>query len=284
QKIVKDAPTDVEQQRLLASAYQAREDYAKAVPHLEAAIQIGGGDADDYLALGELLLRSQLYEKAIQLSQRSAKLFPDQAMFHVQAAVAHRSLQHMEPAIASFAEAAELAEANQSELINYRFYYQYGITLERGGRHDEAGRILEKSITLTPKDDFEEAANTMNYLGYMWLELDRYLDKAGELIQKANQLHPENPAYIDSLGWWHFKKGDYPNALKELQRAISLIKELQPEDAEIVEHLALVYLKLNDPEKARENLIKARDLQPKDEKVRRRIEESLKKLDSTPKP
>jgi len=275
EKIVEDEPGDVEQRKLLAAAYEAREEFAKAVPHLEAAIQTGGGEAEEYQALCELLLRSQLYERAIQLSDRCVKLFPDQAMFYVNAALAQRSLQRWEKAIQSFREAATLAEAGQSELINHRFYFQYGLTLERGGQPDEAGRMFEKSITLTPKDSLEDAANTMNYLGYMWLELDRHLDKAGELIRKANDLQPDNAAYVDSLGWWHFKKGDHPNALKELQRAFALIKEPQPDDAEIIEHIAQVYLKMDDRAKAREYFEKARALQPPDPRVKERIEKGL---------
>lgn len=276
-EIVKADPKNVEQRRLLASAYEAREEYAKAVPELEAAIQIGGGEGEDYLYLGDLMLRAQLFEKVVHLSQRSVKLFPDQAMFYVQAALAQRSLQRWDKAIESFESADKMAETGQGELINHRFYFQYGITLERGGRFDDAGRIFEKSITLTPKDEVEAAANTMNYLGYMWLELERHLDKAGELIRNANTLQPENAAYVDSLGWWHFKKGDYPNAVKELQRAITLLPELQPDDAEIIEHLGQVYLKMDNKEKAREQFEKARDLQPTDARVKKRIEEGLKK-------
>lgn len=278
EKLVKDAPKDVELRRLLAAAYQSREKFAQAVPHLEAAIKLGGGEVQDYLTLGDLLLRSQMYEKLVQLSQRSIRLFPDHAMFRVHAALAQRYLQKIDKAISAFAEAAELVESNQSELNLPRFYFQYGITLERGGRHEEAGRILEKSITLTPKDEYEEAAGTMNYLGYMWLDQGKYLDKAGELIRKANELMPDNAAYVDSLGWWHYKKGDYPSALKELLRAITLSKELQPDDAEIVEHVALVYLKLGDKAKARAYFTTARDLNPPDENVRKRIEDEIQSL------
>ena len=77
------------------------------------------------------------------------------------------------------------------------------------------------------------------------------------------------------MGWWYYKTGDYKKALSELQRAIALIPELQPEDAEIVEHLGHVYLKLNEPEKAREQFQKALSLGPTDAKVRKRIEEAL---------
>lgn len=274
--IVQADPEDVEQLRLLANSYEARDAYEKAASYLEAAIQIGGGEGDDYLYLGELMLRAQLFEKVVQLSQRSIKLFPDQAMFFVQSALAQRSLQQWDKAIQSFEAADRLASTSQGELINHRFYFQYGITLERGGRPEDAGRIFEKAITLTPKDDVEAAANTMNYLGYMWLELNRHLDKAGELIRNANELVPDNPAYVDSLGWWLYKTGDYPRAVAELQRAVGLINELQPEDAEIVEHIGQVYLKLNQPDKAREYFERAKALQPSDEKVRARIEKGLK--------
>jgi tetratricopeptide (TPR) repeat protein len=274
--IVQADPADVEQQRMLAAAYESRDNYTQAIPHLETAIQIGGGDADDYLTLGEFMLRAKVYERLIRLSQRCIKLFPDQAMFYVQAALAHLSLKQWDEAIEFFAQADQSAQTGNSELSNYRFYFQYGITLERGGRHDEAGRILEKSITLTPAEDADTAANTMNYLGYMWLELDRHLDKAGELILKANELVPDNAAFVDSLGWWHFKKGDYPNALKELKRAISLIPEPKAEDAEIIEHLGQVYMKMNDPQRARAQFQKALDLQPEDPEILRRIEEGLK--------
>lgn len=274
--VVNLAPEDVEQRRMLARAYEMRDRYADAVPHLQAAIRQGGGDSEDYLHLGDLMLRSAQFEAAVELARRSVRLFPDQAMFHLQTALAERSLQHWDAAVQGFAEAEKMTLSGAGELNTPWFFFQYGMTLERAGKPDEAGRKLEKSITLTPGDDRETAASTMNYLGYMWLELDRNLEKAGELIRKANELVPDSAAYVDSLGWWHFKTGDYPQALKELQRALSLLPELKAEDAEIVEHVGRTYLKMNQPAKARAQFQKARDLMPPDEAVRKRIEEGLK--------
>lgn len=274
EQIVKDAPADVEQRKLLAGLYEQREQFGLAAEQLEAAIQVGGGDSDDYLRLGEMLLRGQDYEKLIQLSQRSVRLFPEQPMFHVQAAFAHRSLSQFDAAIKRFAEADKLAQASGSDLLNHRFYFQYGVTLERASRWNEASRMFEKSISMTPKDNPEEAANTLNYLGYMWLEQDQNLDKAGEFIRKANELQPDNAAYIDSLGWFHFKKGDYQTALKELLRARDLLKELQPEDAEIVDHIGRTYLKLNDRAKAVEFMEKAAELNPADTGIQERLREA----------
>lgn len=276
ESVVRQDPGDVEQHRQLANLYEGREEFAKAVPHLEAAIQLGGGEGEDYLYLGEVMLRALLPDKVVALTQRCARLFPDQPMFHVQAALAYRMQQKWDLAVRAFTKADELASGSPGELTNYRFYFQYAVTLERNGQYDEAGRIFEKSILLTPKDDREEAANTMNYLGYMWLELGRHLDKAGELIVKANELMPDNAAFVDSLGWWHFKQGRLADAERELQRAIGLLPAMQPEDAEIIEHLGQVYLKMNRPAKAYEQFKKARDLGPKDAKVKARIEEGLR--------
>jgi tetratricopeptide (TPR) repeat protein len=275
EKIVQQSPDDVEQRRLLVQAYESREEWARAVPHLEAAIQIGGGEAAEYQALGQIMLQAQLYEKLLQLCERTTRLFPDNPIFQIHAAFAQRSLQRWEKAIQAMERAAAMAESGQADLVNHRFYFQFGLTLERGGRPEEAAKMFEKAITLTPKDEVEDAANTMNYLGYMWLEEGRHLDKAGELIRKANELQPDKAAYVDSLGWWYFKKGDYAHAVIELERALALLSPPEPDDAEIVEHLAQAHLKLGDKAKARAMFEKARDMQPRDPKLLKRIAEGL---------
>ncbi|WP_395733719.1 tetratricopeptide repeat protein [Prosthecobacter sp.] len=138
--------------------------------------------------------------------------------------------------------------------------------------------MLEKSITLTPREEARAAANTMNFLGYMWLDVGTHLDKAGELITKANELLPDQPAYIDSLGWFHYKKGNYPGALKELQRAEALIQPVTPEDAEILEHIGLTHQALGDKAKALNYLERAEALKTPDVKARKRIENELLKI------
>ncbi len=278
EEIVKEVPGDVEQRELLSRMYQQRGELDQAIDHLEAVIQIGGGDANDYLNLGEMLARNLDTDKLIQLSSRSIQLFPETPMFRVQAAMAHRAKEHWDKSLEHFAEAERLATTHQPELLNHRFYFQYGITFEGAGQYEKADRTLEKSITMTPKEDFEAAATAMNYLGYMWLERDHQIDKAGELIVKANELHPNNAAYIDSLGWYHFKKGEFPKALAELQRAEALLGELQPEDAEILEHIARVLENMGKNGQALDYLRRADALQVPDEKLQERIREALDRL------
>lgn len=309
QEVVKEDPADVEQRRQLAEECEQRRDYAQAAAHLEAAIQIGGGEAQDYSSLSQLLLQSNNFERLVQVCQRSISLFPEHLQFRVYAGMAHRFLQQWDKALAQFAEADAIAQATAPDQLNHRFFFQYGVTLERAGRFDDSSRQFEKSISLTPKENAPEAANTMNYLGYMWLEQNRNLDKAGELIKKANEIEPHSAAFVDSLGWWHFKKGDYQAALDELLRAEQLLRklspdeqaaldkakatnstdpkvqaaiavleskgrELQPEDAEIFDHIGQAYFKLGRKAKAVEYFQTASQLDPDNKEIKQRLDEA----------
>ena len=40
----------------------------------------------------------------------------------------------------------------------------------------------------------------------MWAEHNMHLDEAEEMIGRALQLDPNNGAYLDSLGWVHYRK------------------------------------------------------------------------------
>ncbi len=278
--IVKQAPDDAEMQRLLASEYDKLKQPEKAIAHLEAAIQNGGGEIGDYVKLGWELYQTQKFDDMVRVGQRSVRLFPDHPLVHYQLAIAHRLREEWGPSVQHFAEAEQFASSTQSELLDHRFYYEYGVTLERLARYEDASRMLEKSITLTPREESKAAANTMNFLGYMWLDVGTHLDKAGELITKANELLPNQTAYIDSLGWFHYKKGNYPGALKELQRAESLMKSITPEDAEILEHIGLTHEALGDKAKALDYLERAAALKTPDVKARKRIDDELKKFKS----
>ena len=95
------------------------------------------------------------------------------------------------------------------QMLDGQFYFAYGAAAEQAGQVDKAAELLQKSIALDP----ENSAEACNYLGYMWAERGQKLDEAGDLIKKALALQPDNPAYLDSLGWYYFKKGDLKEAL-----------------------------------------------------------------------
>ena len=87
----------------------------------------------------------------------------------------------------------------------------------------------------------------LNNLGYFLVERNERLDEAVALVQKALAVDPNNPSYIDSLGWAYFKLGRLDDAEKTLRSAI----RLDPGSATVHEHLGDVLNKLDRAREAR---------------------------------
>ena len=75
-----------------------------------------------------------------------------------------------------------------------------------------------------------------------------------ERRQRKNALTPatednDNAAYIDSLGWVLFRKGQFESARAELEKAVALP---DGDDAVLWDHLGDVCFRLNQPDRARQ--------------------------------
>ncbi len=275
ESLVEAYPLDIEHQKLLASVYLHKRNVDKALPHLEAALKAGGGEMQDYLQICALMRFVKEPERFENFAQRAAHLFQNEPrVLYYHAVALTRSKKYAEAA-KLFERTAQLAETMAPERLDYDFHFNRGIALERSGRIDESVKEFQQSIQLTPADNPEVAANAMNYLGYMWADKGQHLDQAGELIRKANELSPNVNSFIDSLGWLYYQQGKYDEALKEFQRAEAMQETWEPEDAEMLEHLARTYEKMNNREKALEYWKRTLDLKPTNEEVRKRAEAAL---------
>lgn len=274
-ELVKEYPDDVEHRRLLATQYLQMRDADKAVEQLEIALQLGGGGMGDYLQISSLLRYTRDTEKFDRFTNRAQQLFPGEPRIGFYRALALNSRKKYEDAAKLFATTASQAETMAPEMLDDAYHFSWGVSLERSGNYDEAAKQFDKSIHLTPPDDLSRAANTMNYLGYMWLDRGEKLDKAETLIRKANELEQNNAAFVDSLGWLFFKQGKFQEALKELLRAEALMQEVTADDAEILDHISQAYERVGDTAKAREYWQRTLDLKPQDEDIRARAEKGL---------
>jgi len=272
EKVIAQRPDDVEQRRLAVGLYDDMEAYAKAVPHMEAIVRIAGGSVEDYKALAQILLRAGLPEKALALTQRTTVLFPNQAFFSLVAAISSRGLGRPEEASTFYSKTETLAQAMSPEMLNDGFYKEWGDVLQNLKRYDDAAKKYQKSIALTPQDEPKRAAVVLNNLGYMWLELGQNLDKAGDFIRRACEFDPDSYIYKDSLGWFHFLKGNYAEALKVLLEAEQAIEKPDAGDAEILSHIGQVYEKLKDNAKAKAYFEKALKLAPKDAQIQKLLQ------------
>lgn len=118
----------------------------------------------------------------------------------------------------------------------------YADTLSMLGQFDRAFTIYEKIL-----EDFPPDADVLNNFGYFMLKSERNPRRARELIEESLRLDPECRACLDSLGWAHFKLGDFERAEQLIRRAL----EQDRDDPEKLEHLGDVLWHLNDIEGAK---------------------------------
>lgn len=106
--------------------------------------------------------------------------------------------------------------------------YQYANLLEKGGRAAEAEKALRDLLARDPLD-----ANALNSLGYMFAERREKLDEAVELLQRALEIEPGNPSFLDSLGWAYMQQGKIDLADGPLTKAAAGL----PQNSVIQDHL-----------------------------------------------
>jgi tetratricopeptide (TPR) repeat protein len=100
--------------------------------------------------------------------------------------------------------------------------------------YNDAGRDVDAERTLRQLLDVEPAnAEALNYLGYLLANRGRSLDEAVKLVERALVAEPGNPAYLDSLGWAHFRRGN----LEEAEKYLSPAAEQLPRNAVVQDHL-----------------------------------------------
>ena len=131
------------------------------------------------------------------------------------------------------AEAVEILSALIAEKPDdWRLLYARGVSYERMKDWPKAEADLLAALKLEPDDP-----ELLNYLGYSWIDRGERLAEALAMVEKAVATNPKSGAMVDSLGWAHYRLGDYKKAVETLERAV----ELEAGDPEINNHLGDAY-------------------------------------------
>lgn len=195
-----------ERQRQWVSAAEALERAQALNPRAplgtrRAAALINGGKPEEARTLLERSLAG-----SEQNPQQGAELYL--------LAEAHRALNDLPAAEAT---AKKLLAANPSDV---RGLHVLSLILQDKGDVAGAERVLRDLIAKDPQD-----ANALNSLGYMLAERGEQLDEAIALLQRALKIEPDNPSYLDSLGWAYFQQGRLELAEGPLTTAAAQLKD-----------------------------------------------------------
>lgn len=140
----------------------------------------------------------------------------------------------------------------------------------------------EEQLQLILKEDANDAT-ACNDLGYLWADQNRHLLESERLIRKAIELDREqkksagrdaetdNAAYLDSLGWVLYRRGNLAGSRQWLEKAATL--PAGAEDPVVWDHLGDVYSQMGDAARAAAAWRRALDLYEKD--PRRKADERV---------
>jgi len=246
-------PDDARGYLYLGEALAERGDAVGAEAQVRRALKQEPDHVESLLALTRLLtvragpLPARAPERAelARVAARARELAPpDDARAGMILGYAYRALLDPESSAQQFTVAAATPAARREALL------QLAVCQEDLKRDGEARATLE-----TLRGEFPDDPTVANSLGYFLAERGVELPRAETLVRAALARQPENPFYLDSLGWIAFRRGDFPAAFDLLVQAANAA----PGQPEILEHLGLTLQALGRVDEAARVLRQALD-------------------------
>jgi tetratricopeptide (TPR) repeat protein len=257
-RIIDEQPGYSEAAWLLATALENTDEVEGALAVLRTAVQYNPTRffrgqlriAELNEKIGRWNEAAEGYARAQQLNTRAAaELMPRRAAALINAGRAEEARDLLKGlAAASSADVSVLylyavalrqtddlvgAEATAKRLRDLapadpRGMYVLAQVLEAKGDAAGAEASLRELLARDPKD-----ATALNYLGYMFAERGARLDEAVDLVRRALQIEPDNPSFLDSLGWAYFRQGRLELADRPLTDAAAKL----PNNSVVQDHL-----------------------------------------------
>jgi tetratricopeptide (TPR) repeat protein len=247
-RVVDEQPGYQEGALLLAVTQESAGRPEDAIATLQQTLEINPGFYRGQLRLADIYERLEKWPeaadalgKAQALNARNTALAPRRAIALINAgrgAEARKMLEALAPAggrtdpavlyllaeaqradkdlVAAEATARKLLEADAKDV---RGLHVLALIQQDRGDVKAAEGTLRQLLTQAPED-----ANALNSLGYLLAERGDRLDEAVQLLQRAINLDPENPSFLDSLGWAYYQQGRLDQADAPLTTAASKLQ------------------------------------------------------------
>ncbi|OGF44361.1 MAG: hypothetical protein A2231_13040, partial [Candidatus Firestonebacteria bacterium RIFOXYA2_FULL_40_8] len=266
-KLTEAEPSNAEGYQIIGSNYTELGKSAEAVQAYEKFVELDPKNSSGYIYLAYLYAKRNEYPNMISLLEKGRTEIPDNTDLMLYLGGAYFESKKYDKAEALYRAVIKKREKDD------RTMYSLGVLLERTARFEEAVACFKQVIAINPKN-----ADAYNYAGYIYADRNEKLDEALSLITEALKLEPENGAFLDSLGWIYYRQGKLDEALKEIERALAILKKAGHDDPTVLEHLGDIYIKKNLNAKAVEMYEKSLK-QTENASVRSKLDE-LKKTKS----
>lgn len=233
------------------------------------------GPAAEAVTKAESLVANGNYKDALELYRRAAQIEPDNFNILISYALLCSHLNMNGEAIAV---AKSVLHAKPPEMVAAAAYTTLVEALRAEGNFKEGNRLLEEMLQ---KYQSNYAKSIAYYeKAYNLAEMEENLDEALESAQLALKFSPKELKQfpLAALGWVHFKRRDFDNAVDFLTKSA----DLGPTPTSLM-HLGMALLETGENEKARAAFKKAKHFKTKgsdlEEKILEQVRSTAKLVD-----
>jgi len=262
-----------------------------AIEYFKNAAKLADWNPQLWVRLGGLLFDSGHYVQVVDLMKDVAEKFPNDYAINLIYGLSLSQDNNPEAASKYLYNAVKI---NPNDLMALS---AYGFTLNQLKKDEEAITYLKKALILAPEDMqslsvlamiyenrneflisdslYQKALSLdaeniliMNNYAYSLSNRGIRLEESLEMSRKTVEKEPENPSYLDTLGWIYFRIGNYKDAEFYIKKAI----EKDKNNATLLDHLGDVYFMKGEKKKAMEYWKNAFELDPDLKNLKTKIE------------
>lgn len=217
----------------LGLAQLSRDDYARALPYFEKAVEADPNYAEAWYQAGYCYGVLGRHAEALRAMRQAARLRPDWAETYINIAASSYAMGQYKDAVDAYRQAIRLDENNAET------QYSLGLTFNKLGRTDEEILAYRRAIAIKP-----DHANAIEKLGLGLFKQKRY-GEAAAIFEQLKAYKPDAKTY-NYLAECYIELGKTDEAVESLNSALGY----DPDYDKARYNLGRAYLKLNNREMA----------------------------------
>lgn len=191
---------------------------------------------------------------SIKICKDAISYIPDQPQFYFYLGVSEYMKEDYTSGLDALQKGVVYVDEENVALLS-DFYGQIGDLYYHLEKLDSAFITYDKALKYNPGN-----VGVLNNYSYFLSLAKKDLDKAERMSSMTVKAEPTNPTYLDTYGWVLFEQGAFTMAKIYIENAIKYSEEKKEEiSSEVLEHYGDVLYKTDEPEKALEYWIKAKE-------------------------
>jgi tetratricopeptide (TPR) repeat protein len=246
EKVIKNAPGNIEAQSLLASIFIRQRNYEAAISAYNKMIELDANRDDAYYGVGIVYFNMRRFKEAVLPLEKAVQLNSEHKDAYFYIANSYEELK-------DFAKAAESYE----KYVNLKpeklgtAYWHLGLCRFELGQFEAAAAAFQEALKENPQDtlindklaqafqkagQYEKAEQVYKYLAQLSPEYSlnyyrtilRMYDEAGlgdkaiEAAKKIVELNPKDSDSLYNLGYMYAKQRKYNEAIEALKKVIQM--------------------------------------------------------------